>query len=165
MKRDWLERLGKPGVAGLGLLLFCLSFYLGHIAPAQQELSRLQGEAAQLGPAPPTGAPPAEGAAPRQVPAFATATDALKNLNALAEQHGLKPERGTYQLSDKDGLQRLEVIQPLRGGYLPLRAYLHDVLTQPATPAIDELVLQRQKASDTTIEANLRLSFYFTGTP
>lgn len=164
MKMAALERLGKPGVLGLGVLLFCLSFYLGHIAPAQLELARLQRESARLAATYPAGEA-GDAAAPRQLPSFATATDSLKAVYALAEQHGLKPDRGSYQLSDKDGRQRLAASLPLQGSYPSLRAYLHEVLALPAAPALDELVLQRPKASDALIEANLQLSFYFAASP
>lgn len=165
MKMAALERLGKPGVLGLGVLLFCLSLYLGHIAPAQLEIARLQEESARLAATRPAGEPGNAAPSPRQLPSFATATDSLKAVYALAEQHGLKPDRGSYQLSDKDGQQRLEASLPLQGSYPSLRAYLHEVLALPAAPALDELALQRQKSSDAQIEANLRLSFYFAASP
>lgn len=165
MKMAALERLGKPGILGLGVLLFCLSFYLGHVAPAQLEMTRLQRETARLTASYPASEPGNAVLPPRQLPSFATATDSLKAVYALAERHGLKPERGSYQINDKDGRQRLEASLPLQGSYPSLRAFLHEVLALPAAPALDELVLQRQKSSDTVIEANLRLSIYFAESP
>lgn len=160
-----LERLGKPGVIGVGLLIFCLVFYLGNIAPGQDELNRLSSEVTRLQAAALDSQPSAGGQAVATVaserPAFATATESLKELSALAEQHGLTIERATYLLSNKDGQRRLEVSLPLKAGYPSLRAYLRDLLALPAGPELDELQLQRQKASETAIEANLRLSYYF----
>ena len=43
-----LERLGWPGIAGIGLMLFSLSFYVGELSPALQALVDLQNEQAQL---------------------------------------------------------------------------------------------------------------------
>ena len=48
MKIPYQDRLGLPGILGLGLLLFCLSFYLGTIAPARTELRQLTSEETQL---------------------------------------------------------------------------------------------------------------------
>jgi len=163
MKIPSLDRLGKPGIVGLGLLLFCLSFYLGNIVPARQELERLNGEATRLSGAARSGErnEARESEAPRRLPSFATATDSLKELSALAERHGLNIERSTYLLSEQDGRRRLEVNLPLKAGYGSLRGYLRDVLALPSAPVIDELVLQRQKAGDEIVEANIRLSYYF----
>lgn len=160
-----LDRLGKPGIAGLGLLLFCLSFYLGNLAPARSELANLKPEAARLAAAPAGGQGDAAGPAKVGLPPFTTATEAQKELAALAERHGVNIERSTYLLSDQDGRRRLEVNLPLKAGYASLRSYLRDVLAQPAGPTLDELVLQRQKASDEVIEANVRLSYYFAPSP
>ena len=160
-----LDRLGKPGVIGVGLLIFCLVFYLGNIAPGQDELNRLSSEITRLQAAAldsrPSAGEQALTSAAGERPAFATATESLKELSALAEQHGLTIERATYLLSNKEGQRRLEVSLPLKAGYPSLRAYLRDLLALPGGPVLDEMQLQRQKASETAIEANLRLSYYF----
>lgn len=163
MKLPSLERLGLPGVAGLGVLLFCLSFYLGSIAPAQTELAELKQATAQLSARLPStaSAPPAV-SAPHAPPPLDMAADLLKQLNALAEQHGVQIERASYQLSAKDGLQRLEITLPIKAGYPALRAYLRAVLAQAEPPTLDDLILQRQNSGDTQVEANVRLSSYFS---
>ena len=160
-----LDRLGKPGIVALGLLLFCLTFYLGNIAPARSELANLKHEATRLAAAARPGGQSEAAGRPARLPPFTTATEALKELSALAEQHGLNIERSTYLLSEQDGQRRLEVNLPLKAGYASLRGYLRDVLAQPAGPTLDELLLQRQKASDETIEASIRLSYYFAPSP
>lgn len=167
MKIPQLDRLGKPGVAGLGVLLFCLSFYAGNIAPARSDLDRLQSEVAKLGATARSADTGSAGpAAPsRQLPMFAEATASLKELNAIAEQHGLKIDSATYAVSEKDGQRRLEVNLPIKASYTVFRAYLRDVLALPVAPSLDELVLQRQQAGDALIEANVRLSYRFAPAP
>ncbi|MGE5469612.1 MAG: hypothetical protein ACM3X0_02310 [Bacteroidota bacterium] len=164
MKLPQLDRLGKPGIAGLGILLFCLSFYIGSIAPARDELASLQGQMAQLAPtarsaraAPGSAAPPAS----RSLPPFTNATDTLKELGGLAARYGLTVDRATYGLSTQEGRLRLEINLPLKGNYASLRGYLLEALAQPAAPTLDELMLQRPQASDPVIEANARLSYFF----
>lgn len=166
MKLPSLEQLGLPGVAGLGVLLFCLSFYLGSIEPTQSELDELKQATAQLSAQlPPTaGGPPA--ASPTHAPPpLDMAADQLKQLNALAEQHGVQIERATYLLSAKNGQQRLEITLPIKASYPALRAYLRAVMAQAEPPTLDELTLQRQNTDDTQVDANLRLSSYFSSAP
>jgi len=165
MKIPAVDWLGKPGIFGLGLLLFCLSFYLGNLAPARQELARLNAEAGRLAAARPGEADTAAAQSQRQAPPFASATDALRELSALAEQHGLSVERSAYRLSDQNGQRRLQIDLPLKAAYPTLRSYLHAVLAMPGAPVLDELVLQRQKSTDAQVEANLRLSYYFAPPP
>lgn len=162
IRAAWLERLGRPGIAGLGLLFFCLAYYFGNIAPARDTLDSLAREAAQLAARLPAGAattePAAEGG---QLPPFATVTDSLKILDDLAARHGVALERATYQLNERDGERQLEVSLPLKAGYLPLRAWLRDVLALPESPTLDEIVLRRQQTTDATLDADVRLTFRF----
>lgn len=161
MNRALLDRLGRPGIAGIGLLLFCLSYYSGSVAPGADELARLESEKAQLaaeGRAAPAAAEPAAGQA---LPGFTSATASLKALAAIAQQHGLSIEQATYQLNDKEGQRRLEVSLPLKTTYPTLRGYLRDVLALPAAPVLDELTVQRQQAGEPQVDVSLRLSFYF----
>lgn len=153
-----LERLGMPGVAGVGLLLFCLAFLAGGVLPLRDELAVLEAERARLAEAGRLAAAPArDGGLPSldEVPAL------LKQLNALAEKYGIAVERTSYALRDQaDGL-RLEVSMPLKLGYPALRAYLRDALALPAA-ALDELILQRSQASDSVLAAQVRLSYGFS---
>ncbi|HEX6735811.1 MAG TPA: GspMb/PilO family protein [Azonexus sp.] len=160
MRLPALDRLGRPGIVGIGLLLFCASYYSGNLAPGQEELARLENQAQQLAAtARPGTAPPPAG---RTLPAFGEATAALKALAAVAQQHGLAVDQASYRVSDKDGLRRLEVGLPVKAAYPALRAYLRDVLALPAAPVLDELSLQRVPSGEAQVEASLRLSFYFT---
>lgn len=159
-----LERLGLPGVAGFGLLLFCLSFFFGSVQPLQEEQASLAAEKTQLtaditrqlaaSPAPGAGA----------LSPLAVAPELLKQLNDLAEKHGIAVERTSYVLKDKEGPLRLEVSMPLKVGYPALRAYLRDALALPAG-TLEELSLQRSQASDTTVAAQVRLSYGFSRSP
>lgn len=160
-----LDRLGTPGMVGAGLLLFCLAFYLGSLAPARAELAALKSEAARLqaaaarsggavGDLATLRAPPPEARLSiGALPAF------LKELDALAEKHGVTIDRASYALSRNEGQQRMEIDLPLKAGYPSLRAYLLEVLTLAAAPALDELSIKRQQAVDPVVEATVRLSF------
>ena len=179
-----LDRLGIPGIAAVGLLLFCLSLYLGHLAPAQDELAALQQEKAQLltraaetEAAEAAGAGGAAGAAASGVdagkrspagaalPPLTAFPLRLQELNALAEQHGLAIDYASYTLADDAAQRRMDVSLPFKTRYSSLRAYLRALLLLENAPSLDELTLKRQQSTDPLIEANVRLSYYFSPTP
>lgn len=172
-KLGHLDGIGLAGVMGIGLLLFCLSLFFGQLLPMQDELSRLAGEREKLAATmATTRAATAAAQAPNTLAATAelpllpvsAAPEQLKQLNALATRHGIVIERATYQIKDQAGQTRLEVSMPLNLSYPILRAYLRDVLAMPAV-VLEEVMLQRGKASDAVIEAQLRLSFGFASAP
>lgn len=160
-----LDRLGVPGVAGLGLLLFCLSFYLGSIGPGQERFEELNADIARLATRARPGGAPAPEAAPRAVPSLAMTTEALKQLNTIADKHGVQIEQATYTLSSQEGRQRLEITLPLKANYPAVRAYLREILSQPEALTLEELTLHRANAGEGLIEANLRLSSAFSAGP
>ena len=93
------------------------------------------------------------------------APELLKQLNALADRHGVVIGRTSYRLTRRDALRRLEVSMPLKVSYPSLRGYLRDALTLSASAALDELSLQRANAGDTVLEAQVRLSYGFAAAP
>ena len=168
MKAAILERLGTPGVVGLGILLFCLSFYLGNLAPMGDELAALESQGAQLAAEAATrreGAGAAGAGADRRLPPLVEAPELLKQLDGLAGKYGAVVQRASYQLTGKEGPLRLEVSMPLKMTYPSLRAYLRDALALTASASLDELNLQRPQATDAMVEAQVRLSFGFAAAP
>lgn len=156
MNSPLLERLGKPGVVALGVLLFCVAIYIGDIAPDEDRLASLQQQAATL-----SAQAPAPGAPSKPPPVAAPPVDAnvfLKNFNALASQHGLNIERATYQPIERDGRRRLQINIPVRTTYPTLRNWLDALLADPAAPSIDTLTLQRQQASEPQVDATIQIS-------
>ena len=167
-----LGRLGIPGVAGLGLALFCTSFYFGSFAPTQEKLDALELEQAQLLKLPVANADNAERVrtamrtAPSEpLPSINEIPELLKKLNDSAAKHGVTSERASYLLTDKDGQHRIEISLPLKGSYPFLRAYLRDALTLAPQSSLDEVSLQRTQASDPLIDANTRISYYLAASP
>lgn len=156
MNSPLLERLGKPGVVALGVLLFCVAIYLGDIVPDEDRLASLQQQAATLSV---RGTAPGTPAAPQPVaPQPVDANIFLKNFNALASQHGLNIERATYQPIERDGRRRLQINIPVKTTYPTLRNWLDALLADPAAPSIDALTLQRQQASDPQVDATIQIS-------
>lgn len=157
-----LERLGIPGVAGLGLLLFCLSFYFGNLAPALAERQSLAEEAARL-----RQAAASQGGRPAATVGMTLAdtTTLQVRLAEIASRHGLRLERTDSRLKEAGGASRLEIGQPLKGSYPALRAYLKEALALAPGATLDELALQRGQAAEPAVEAQLRISFALAPTP
>jgi hypothetical protein len=163
MKIPSLEKLGYPGVAGLGLLVFCLAFYFGSVAPAREELAGLQWQQTRLQADLMSSTATGPGGRAKALPKLAEAPEILKQLNAAAEKHGVVVASTSYQLKEKGGQLRLEANLPLRGAYPSLRAYLRDALDLAAPASIMAITLKRAQASDAGLEAQIRLSYSFSG--
>lgn len=166
MKAAVLDKLGLPGIAGIGLMLFCLAFYFGSVSPVEAELAGLQSEKASLSAeaatlAEKTAATRTAEAALR-LPPLGAAPELLKQLDSLAQKNGISVERASYQVKNKERQQRLEVSMPLRVSYPALRAYLRDALSLAPSASLDDLSLQRSQASDPAVDVQLRLSYGFS---
>lgn len=163
MKSPGLEKLGYAGVVGLGLLIFCLAFYFGNVAPAHEELAGLQRQQARLLADVAATKDGRLGGRGKTLPTLAEAPELLKQLNALADKHGVSVASTSYQLKERSGQLRLDVNLPLRAAYPSLRAYLHDALALAAPATITDITLKRAQASETTLEAQIRLAYSFSG--
>lgn len=163
MKSIDLGRLGFPGIVGLGLLLFCLSFYFGSVSPLDDEVDQRKNEEARLLATLRSGARPATPvvAAPQPL-TLRDAPALLLNLSATADQHSVSIERAAYRISEQEGRRRLEVTLPLKGNYPSLRAYLRDVLSKPPV-TLEELSLKRPTATEALLDAQVRLSYPLAG--
>lgn len=159
-----LDRLGIPGVAGLGLTLFCLSFYFGNVAPAQQSLRTLQREEAHLLQASSAQGDKATTAKPTgaiiPLPMLSDAPEFIKKLNSIADKYGIAIEHVSYRLSEKDHQRRIEVNLPLQGNYPALRFYLRDALAIAPAISLDDVNLQRSSSNEPQVEARVRLTYY-----
>lgn len=165
MKIANLSALGKPGIAGLGLLIFCISFYFGSIAPAEESLSSLareeskyksQLERAERLKTRKTAAPHTA------MPQISDTPDFFRQLNAIASQYGLTIEHTSYRLTEKDGLRKIEVNLPVQGTYPGLRFYLRDILAVAPTLLLEDVGIQRNSSSEPLIEARIRLGYYLS---
>ncbi|MDP3514713.1 MAG: hypothetical protein Q8S20_18375 [Sulfuritalea sp.] len=165
MNSRYLQVLGIPGFVGVGLLLFCASFYFSALAPAQIQLDSARSDARKLAA---TLRAPEPNVHVAIVEADASSTglkpasdpiEIIRRLNAAAETAAITIDRSSYTISDKDGRRRIKVSLPTKGGYLPIRSYLREALTVGRSAQIDSLVLQRARATDQVLDADLKLSF------
>jgi hypothetical protein len=164
MKMPDLQRLGIPGVVGLGLMLFNFSFYFGSFAPDREELAILKQQHNMLRESsvlvrPVEAEVLKESTSVVRPPSLIQIPELLRSVFSLATQRGLVIDRATYALSDTDGATRIELDLPVQASYPALRSFLGDVDGLKPSPAIDELTIKRRLASDSLIEATVRLSW------
>lgn len=163
MIRRLTQELGMPGVLALGLGLFCLSFYAGSVAPAREALTALDRNIAklerQLGqltrPSIEASSQGTVASPTEEIPAL------IARLNALGAQRGFSVERAGVRQIDEGRLRRIEVAMPLKGTYPAIRGFLRDTAELSSTSTIDEISLRRANRADATVEAHVRLSYFF----
>ena len=164
--RALLEMLGPAGVAGIGLLVFCVPLYLGSVAPAEREVARRTAAAAAQRaklPTQPVAAP--EGVAElerfyRHFPTLDGLQGELEAVYAHARASRLQLSQGEYRLEKGPGLAAYRVTLPVRGSYAQLRQFVGHILKEMPTASLDALRFDRKKAGDAQVEAQVRLTIY-----
>lgn len=167
LRSAW-QRLGPAGAVALGVLLACAVFYWSTLRPLERALD-LQSRAAALRQS--TGPIEAASADPRSselgrfyglFPRFEELPKELDQLYRLARDADVEVARGEYRLENAGGpLLEYRVALPLRGRYSQVRNFLGATLAAMPGVAVDSLQFARSSASETRIEAQLRLTLYF----
>jgi hypothetical protein len=137
--RRILEALGAPGVIGIGVLVFCLPFYLASVAPAEREVAKRSAAAAK--------------------------TTRLAGQPVSAPDGAADLERFYRRFPTLDALQsELEAIYrvtlPVRGSYAQVRQFVGHLLKDMPTASLDAVRFDRRKAGDAQLEAQVRLTIY-----
>jgi hypothetical protein len=163
--RRILEALGAPGVIGIGVLVFCLPFYLASVAPAERELAKRSAAAAKTTrlAGQPVSAP--DGAADlerfyRRFPTLDALQSELEAIYAHARASRLQLAQGEYRLEKGVGLAAYRVTLPVRGSYAQVRQFVGHVLKDMPTASLDAVRFDRRKAGDAQLEAQVRLTIY-----
>jgi len=163
--RRILEALGAPGVIGIGVLVFCLPFYLASVAPAEREVARRIAAAAKTTrlAGQPVSAP--DGAADlerfyRRFPTLDALQSELEAIYAHARASKLQLAQGEYRLEKGVGLAAYRVTLPVRGSYAQVRQFIGHVLKDMPTASLDAVRFDRRKAGDAQLEAQVRLTIY-----
>jgi hypothetical protein len=161
--RRLLDALGPAGIAGLGVLFFCVPFYFSALAPAEKELERrsmspvLPVQAQDMGNDP---SAELERFYSRFPPVDRLGSE-MQALYAHARASKLQLMQGEYRLESQTGaLAAYRVTLPVRGNYAQLRQFVGRVLAHMPTASLDAVRVERKKAPDPQIEAQLRLTIY-----
>ncbi|HJS37194.1 MAG TPA: type 4a pilus biogenesis protein PilO [Burkholderiales bacterium] len=162
-----LRRLGPAGIVGIGVLLACAGFWISGLAPLEQELAARRMALGQLRARAPYQPVSADGRAEdlrrfhSLFPPAAAMTDELERVHRMARGAGLELAQGEYRLERRPaGLWSYRVALPVTGTYGQLRDFVAKVLKDAPTVSIDALRFERQRAAQTQLQAQVRLTLY-----
>jgi len=170
--RRRLVRLSRTGIAGLGLLAVCLTFYLSALRPTEARLNRLQADMVSLHEKIRNAAnslhsnqdTPTEQLVTyyKFFPSQTSAPVWLSKIYQAAQSQNIQLEQGEYRATrEKTGkLVRYQIALPVKGTYLQLRKFVAAVLTEIPIASLDHISFERQKIGDEVIEAKIRLTLY-----
>jgi Tfp pilus assembly protein PilO len=175
MLAEALQAIGPPGVLGIALLVFSLSFAWSTLLPSWLELDRQRTAAAStregLSEAPVRAA--IRDASPaaelrrfyEMFPARSDAPELLSRVYSAAEDRSLLLSRGEYVRSTdpQTGLARYRIVLPVRGSYSQVREFVAATLQAVPVLALDEVSFERPKISEGEVEARIRLTLYLKG--
>jgi hypothetical protein len=167
--REELERLGWPGVAGLGLLAFVAMIAVSALVPLRAEVERLRDEADALQRRVGGGERAGRPAAQDQLATFyaffpppASSPDWLGKIHAIAQAKGVQLASGEYRLerAASPRLRRYQMTLPVQGTYAQIRGFVGDVLEQVPAAVLEEVSLKRESVETPRVEARVRLTIY-----
>jgi hypothetical protein len=164
----WLRALGPYGVIGIGVLFFCMPFYLSAVRPAERELLAQRLAAERLRTRQPYQPVSRNNPAAELrrfytlFPPVDTLPDQLERLYGLARQAKLDLQQGEYRLERQgEGMLSYRITLPTRGAYSQIRAFVGATLREMPTVSIDALRFERKRAGDPQLDAQVRLTMYF----
>ena len=156
------EDLGGLGLAALVLLAVAGLFFTLAVQPLQERSRALQA-ALERG---------ERGARPGQVSGrldelyryldrAEERTDWLAKLHAIGRATGVRTRSATYRAHAAGGrMERYEIVLPVSGSYAQIRDFLKRALAEIPVLSLDQLSLKREKRSDSTVQAELRLTLH-----
>jgi len=164
----WLQMLGPAGVLGIGVLFFCVPFYLSAVQPVERE-ARAQRLSAEGLRARTPYQPVSSGGRADELRRFyglfpdaEKLPDELARLYGMAQQAKLDLLQGEYRLEKHGGgLMWYRVTLPLRGTYPQIRAFVGATLQSMPTASLDALRFERKKIGDPMLDAQVRVTLYF----
>lgn len=166
--QDWLRALGPTGVVGLGVLIFCIPFYLSAVRPAEQELGAQRSIAERLRSRTPFQPVASDGRAEELrrfynlFPPLERLPDQLEQIYGLARAAKLELLQGEYRLEKPPvGLAFYRITLPLRGTYPQIRQFVGATLKSMPVASLEGLRFERKRVGDTRLEAQIRLTVYF----
>jgi len=162
-----LRRLGRPGVAGIGVLLACAMFWASAVAPLKARLAKANAEVAALRAKAvgDTAAGPAQGGIGAFYQFFAggkSGADRLQEIFALAGKAGIELQQGSYRYNLVSGerIARYEITLPVKGSYVQIRRFLASVLNEIPVASLDRVAFEKKRVGDRDVEAQLRLTLF-----
>ena len=156
------EDLGPLGLAALALLAAAGLFFALAVQPLQERSRALQA-ALERGE---RGARPGQAAGKldelyRYLERDEERTDWLARLHAIGRATGVQARSATYRTHAAGArLERHEIVLPVSGSYSQIRDFLKRALAEIPVLSLDQMSLRRDKRTDGTVQAELRLTLH-----
>jgi len=172
LRNGWLpratwtvRRTGRPGLAGLALLVAAALFYLSTYLKVAAEVEALRTDlaTAQLHPhAAPVDRMARRGPALPALPARTDMPAILRQLFGEATQAHLAVDTGKYEIKEaKSGaVVRYHLAFPVLGPYPQIREFVDAVLSKMPAVALSDLQLERKSIGEGRVEAQIRMTVY-----
>lgn len=88
-------------------------------------------------------------------------TDWLERLYSAAQRAGVEMHSAEYRMqSTGTRIQRYEIKLPLRARYAQIRAFVDAALADIPMLSLDDIRFKRERAADSVVEADLRLTLH-----
>jgi hypothetical protein len=169
----WIQlRLGAAGVVGVALLLAAaIAFALATFAQRDIEwlsarTEQARARIAQLGITHIEDHTPAEQMVRFQqwFPAASQATADLRLIFAAAQAAHVELARGEYSVRPVEGsggLERFDVILPVKEHYAPVKSFVAEVLNKLPHASLDELRVERPGAAAEQLESRVHFALFY----
>jgi hypothetical protein len=162
--------LGVPGVIGITLLVFSLSYAASALWPAKLELDAKREQAAgERERAARDRVGVADQSPEGQLRAFYSflppqpaAAQWLDRIYAAADKEKIILLRGEYGLviEPETGVARYRILFPVKGSYAQIRGFVGAALDAVPALALDDISFERQKISEGLLDAKVRMTLY-----
>lgn len=163
-----LRLLGPAGVLGIGVLFFCVPFYLSAVRPVERDAQAARVAAERMrtrGTYTPVSGDSRAEEIRRFYALFPTLDQLpaqLDRIYALARDARLELLQAEYRLDRRgDGLVPYRITLPLRGSYRQVRNFISATLQSVPNASIDALRFERKSPGDVQLDAQVRLTVYF----
>jgi Tfp pilus assembly protein PilO len=168
--REEIERLGWPGVVGLGLLAFAAAIALSALLPLREEVARLRDEVDALqrrlgGSDRAAARPPVQDQLATFYAFFPppdSTPDWLGRIHSIAQAKGVQLQSGEYRFerAASPRLARYQITLPVQGTYAQIRGFVGEVLEKVPAAALEEVTLKRENVESSRVEARVRLTLF-----
>jgi hypothetical protein len=170
--RQWLSRLGTPGIVAIGLFIACAGFYASVLMPLDSGIDEIRDRVNLL-----TSEVERATKGSRQgvqsiseqmaefyglFPRQGQLTDTVAKVFHAASSQGIALQHGEYRVAeDRPGeLRRFQMVLPVKAEYPRIRRFLASVAAEVPTAALEHIQFERQKIADPQVEATIKLAVY-----
>jgi Pilus assembly protein, PilO len=167
----WLGRTGRAGLAGIALLGASAVFFVSTHGQLAGEVRQLSADLAAARTRDAAKSPASDGsvssASLQNMPARSEMPQVLTVLLRQADEASLSIDTAKYEISaaKAGSLVRHRLSFPVTGPYTNVRQFLDSTLAAIPELAIDDLSLTRKSITDSTVEAQMRMTIFTRGSP